>query len=292
MSRAASALALAVAIVWLAAAPVMAAPPAVEVWAQANVTPILVPGSSRSLAVPLAPQFEVLPGGRVVGLSAAGGLFDLTRREALPAKHPLRLNAFTADGGLLIGVRDRRLGWYEAGEFAERIELPEAGLAVAAGPRNRLYLHGPRGAGSVVYLMEQGKAGMLLDVPEGRISALTVIGERLFFAVGNTIYTVAEGQRPAVLFIAAGESGIRSLAADPVSGLLFFSAGKGVYAMRAGVAVSVLRGMEGTLRCAGGELYVLDAGTRTLVRVQGLEWFGRGEAAPAASEAPAGQFKD
>ncbi len=265
----------------------------VEVWTQARVTRLLSPERDRAPRVALRRQFEVLPGKQIIGLTAAGDLYDLRARRPLPAKEPARLSTFTADRGLLITIRDRRLGWYEDGEVVDRIELPQAGLQVVAGSRKRLFLYGQRGDGSVVYLLQEGRAGPLLDVPEGRISSLTMIGERLFFAVGNTIYTVASRQPPSVLFIAAGQPEVRSLAADPASGFLFLSCGQTVYALRAGVAVSILRGLEGTLRYAGNALFVLDAEQGSLLGLQGLERLAASGGVPTGAEASAaGDFKE
>ena len=267
--------------------------PEVEVWAQARVTRILSPEMDRTPRVALQPQFEVLPGNRIVGLSAAGDLYDLRARKPLPAKAPARLSAFTADRGLLITIRDRQLGWYEDGEVVDRVELPQAGLQIVAGAKRRLFLYGQRGAGSVIYLLHEGRAGLMVEVPEGRISSLAAIGERLFFAVGNTIYTVASRQPPSVLFIAAGQPQVRSLAADPVSGFLYLSCGRAVYALRAGVAVSILRGLEGILRYSGNALFVLDAERASLIGLQGLEKLATAGGAQAAADAPAaGEFKE
>lgn len=263
-------------------------------WKGAILTPLLARADLASLDARLADQFEVLDNGRIVALTSAGELMDLTSRRALPGKTPLALTSFTADKALLIAVRGRRLGWYDGAAIVEKIQLPQDGLTVVAGPKKRLYLYGSQGAGSAVYLLEQGRAGKLFEVPDGRISTLTVIGERLFFAVGNTIYTAAEGQRPAVVFIAAAQSEIRSIAADPRTGLLYFSAGSTVYAMRAGMAISILRGLEGTLRYAGDALYVLDPPQGSLVKLQGLDRLlelgaGTGQSAPDATPA---QFKE
>jgi hypothetical protein len=238
-------------------------------------------------------QFAVLGDGRVIVLTRGGDFFDLDAGEPLPAQAPLRVDAFTADGPLLITVREDRLGWYEQGVIQESLRLPQAGLGIVAGPRQRLYLFGPRGQGSAIHLLEDGQAALLVDLPQGAISALTVFGERLIFAVGGEIYTVAKGERPALLFLAAGQPRILSLAADPWSGMLYFATADAVYAMRAGVAVSILKGLGGVLRHAGGALYVLDQKRKTLVKLQGLEKLVglTGKTASGGGPAPS-QFKE
>lgn len=84
---------------------------------------------------------------------------------------------------------------------------------------------------------------LCIDIPKGHISAFTSIGERIFFTIDNMIYTMAKGEKAGLLFIASAEKQIRSLAPDPISGVLCFSAGKTVYAVRAGVAISILKGL-------------------------------------------------
>lgn len=266
-------LVVAFALLLAATRPLAAGTPAPELWLWkgASLAPLVTPAALSALHIRLAEQFEVLDKGRIIALTSSGGLMDMTARRALPATAPLGITSFTADRHLLIVVRGRRLGFYDAGAIVEKIQLPQDGLTVVAGAKQRLYLHGPQGTGSIVYLLEQGRAGKLFEVPDGRISTLTVIGERLFFAVGNTIYTAAEGQRPAIVFVAAVPSEIRSIAPDPRTGLLYFSAGDTVYAMRAGMAISILRGLEGTLRYADEVLYVLDPWQGSLVKLQGLE---------------------
>ena len=270
-----------------------ATPPSeIQLWQGARLTPVLTPAALASLPVRLTLQFEVIKGGQVIALTADGALVDLTARRMLPAKAPLGITSLTADGGLPIAVRGRRLGWYDGGTVPEKIQLPQDGLMVAAGPKQRLYLYGPQGAGSVIYLLEQGRVAKLLELSDGRISTLAVIGERLFFAAGNTIYAAAEGQRPAIVFVASGHPEIRSIAADPLAGLVYFAAGDAVYAMRAGMAVSVLRGLEGSLRYAGDALYVLDPWRGWLVALRGLERLLEAGADPAGAEVPSGQFKE
>jgi len=242
-----------------------------SLWQGAEVRHLLTPALAGTLHLTPTDQFAILGDAQAILLTGAGDLFDLANRQAVPTEEPLKLDAFADSAGLLVTIRGDRLGWLADGRVRERIRLPAAGLRLAAGARQRLYLYGRQGEGSVVYLLDENRVLLLLQIPHGQISALTAIGERLFFAVGNVIYTVATGERPALTFVAHGEDRIRSLVPDPATGLLYFSAGKAVYAMRAGVAIAVLRGLAGYLRYSQGALYVLDPVERRLVRLSGLE---------------------
>lgn len=267
-----------------------AEPPVASVWEPATLVHLLTPALADSLRVELTPHFDVLDGGEVILLAQSGNLFNLSRRQYM-AKAPLGVTTFALSAGVLVTIRDRQLGWYQDGAIQDRIELPLAGLQVVAGPRARLYFYGSHGDGSVVYLLEDGKVLPLLEVEKGVISALAAIGERVFFALDNAIYTVAKGERAGLVFVAAGEKTIRSLAADPNAGVLYFSAGETVFSMRAGVAVSILRGLAGFLRHSKEALYVLDPERRRLVRVLGLEKL-TAEAATTRPPAAPGAFKE
>lgn len=265
---------------------------AVAVWDQATLVDLLAPPLAQHLGLEPSREFGVVDGQEVILLTRDGSLFDLSQQHALPATAPLRIDSFTVSAGLLVTIRGDRVGWYEDGEVKERIRLPSSDMRIVAGPHERLYVYGPRGDGSIIYLLQAGGVTPLLEIPRGRLSALTVIGERVLFAIENVIYTAARGERVGLLFVATGGLPIRSLAADPVAGLLYFSAGETVYAMRAGTAISILRGLAGYLRYSRDALYVLDPDRRRLVKILGLEKLtidtGRAPTVPS----PPGAFKD
>lgn len=257
----------------------------------AALTHLLIPKSTKALGISLSSQFDVPEEGLPVLLTREGNLYDLQKRSYLPHKKTLGITSFTISSSLFVVIRKDMLGWYEDGAIRERVRLPQAGLRLAAGPGQRLYVYGDRGTGGIIYLLEDGKEIPLVEVSRGDISALTAIRQRIFYAVGNAIYTVAKGEKPGLLFVAEGEKQVRSLAIDPKVGVLYFSAGNTVYAMRAGVALSVLKGMECYLKYSGAALYALDPKAGRLVKITGLErliFDEKGESSPA----PAGGFKE
>ena len=256
-------------------------------WQGASMIHLLTPSLADSNHLEkLAPKLEVVDGQHVLLLTLDGNLFDLEQREYLPAKKPLHVTSFAYSNGLLVVIRDDRLGWYSDGEIKERFVLPLKGMKVVAGKGQRLYLYGPRGKGSVIYLLENNKVFPLTDIPEGKISAFTVIGERIFFAIDNTIYTVAKGEHAGLVFIVAGEKRVHSLAVDTIAGMLYFSTGEAVYIMRAGVALTILKGLKGILRYSRNALFVLDPGRRRLVKINGLERLIMGEGRSTKSITP------
>jgi len=250
----------------------LAEPPVVaSLWEEATLVHLLTPALADSLHINLTSQYDVRGSQQVFLLTSNGNLFDLSRRRLMLTEVAPDMTSFTISERLLVTVSGGLLGWYEDGKIRQRIRLPMARMQVVAGSGQRLYLYGHQKDRSRVFLLEDDKVLPLIETSRGTISALTVIGERVFFAINNEIYTVSRGERPGLVFLATGETAIRSLAADPRAGLLYFSAGETIYAMRAGVAVSVMKGLKGYLRYSKDGLFVLDPARKRLVKVVGLE---------------------
>ncbi|HZL97401.1 MAG TPA: FecR family protein [Terriglobales bacterium] len=123
---------------------------------------------------------------------------------------------------------------------------------------------------AVLFLYKEGmghKALLELDAP---IDAMALARGKLFFTVGPRIYVLGEGG-PAKLFAhLPGFPRIPSIAVDDKNGLLYFSDGENLYAVRGGGFVVVRRGVGGMLRCREGDLYVLSWRDHALFRMSGL----------------------
>lgn len=135
----------------------------------------------------------------------------------------------------------------------------------------RTYISGITPAGKpVLFLYKAGaghKALLELDAP---IDAMALARGKLFFTVGPRIYVLGEGG-PAKLFAhLPGFSHIPSIAVDDKNGLLYFSDGDNLYAVRGSDFVVVRRGVGGMLRCREGDLYVLSWRDHALFRISGL----------------------
>lgn len=246
------------------------------------------------LGAPL--EFEMLDGRQALLLNRDGALFDLGGRSPTKLADGVRVDSMAVLGGALVAVCGDRLGYFEEGRFVERLALPSAGMRVAAGASHEIYLYGSHDGGSVIYLLKDWRIWPILRMPGRRIDSLAAVAERIFFSVEGSIYTFARGERAGLLFVATGESSIDSLAADPAAGLLYFSAGDKVFALRAGVAFAVLAGVRGILRHSGKALYVLDRDRLQLIKVSGLEAITRGDAAaramPTMRRSGAADFKE
>jgi hypothetical protein len=253
---------------------------------------LLTPALAAQLHLDPGPQFDIAEGDRIVILTRDGNLFDLGGMKALPHPAPLNLRAIAVSGGVIIGIRADRLGYYADGALRERLTLPAREMSLAAGSGGRLYLYGQRGADGIIYLLDDGKVAEIAQITKGRVAAVAAIGDRIFFAVDNAIYTVEKGQRAALLFLAPAKGAIRSLAVDTKSGVLYFSSARSVYAMRAGMAVAILRGLEGYLRYSRDALFVLDPAQKRLVKMTGLEKLAIGQSPAAKPSGTGGGFKE
>jgi hypothetical protein len=243
----------------------------VFVWKEAALTHLLTPDRTKVLRIKLAPHFEIIDGTSPVLLTGEGNLYDLQKNTYYPHTKPLSITSFTMNSGLCVVIRKDMLGWYEDSEIKERIRLPQAGMKIVSGQKQRIYVYGDKGTGSIIYLLEAGKEIPIIEIPKGSIAAIAAIGERIFYAVDNSIYTVARNEKPGLFFVASGEKQVRSLAVDTQTGLVYFSSGTAVYAARAGSAISIVKGIEGYLRYSGKALYILDPKAGRLVKITGLE---------------------
>ncbi len=260
------------------------------VWEGAEVQSALTPRLAEQLNVTPTDQFDVVDDSAVL-LTTDGNLLDTSRRKLVGVEAKCTPHSMAFSAGVAVLVCGDKLGWYQDGKLRIATPLPTREMRVVAGSKQRLLLYGGKGEGSIVYLLDDGRVLPLLDVRHGTISALASVGTRVFFAVGNKLYVAAKGERPALLFVVHGEAEIRSIAVDPYAGLVYISAGDSVYAMRAGYAVAILRGMEGYVRWSRTGLFVLDSGRKRLIKLTGLQGLTAPAMVAASGQKPAG-FKE
>lgn len=213
--------------------------------------------------------YDVDPSGAVLVLTG-DNIYDAGSGEFLfgePLKNPAWISLaggklrFLADGALFVvkGRTPRKL-----------LEVPlKSPVAVSDGERT--FISGITSAGrSVLFLFKEGvghKALLELDAP---IDAMAIRRGELLFTVGPRIYALKEGGKARLLAYLPGFSFIPSIAVDERDGVLYFSDGESIYAMRGGDFIVVRRGLGGMLRFREGSLYVLSRRARALFRVSGL----------------------
>ena len=168
---------------------------------------------------------------------------------------------FLANGGLFV---------VDGGRPEKLLDVPLKSR-VFVSDREQFYISGITETGRpVLFLYKEGmgyKALLELDAP---IDAMALARGKLFFSVGSRIYVLGEGGPATPFAYLPGISHITSIALDDKRGLLYFSDGDNLYAVRGGDFVVVRRGLGGMLRCREGNLYVLSWRDHALFRMSGL----------------------
>lgn len=174
--------------------------------------------------------------------------------------------AYTHDG-LLLAVRGTQLVAFGQNAFAPVYDLPNAGMSIAPGAGDAMYLYdrsAPDGHYGLYRLTPGRRAAKLLDSP-APIDAVADAGDRLFVAIGGVVFVARPGKPMTVAARLGGGAKIVSIAADGAR--LYLSDGSSVYALvgRHVERVGAIPG--GLLRVHDHALFVLDPATRLLVRV-------------------------
>ncbi len=213
--------------------------------------------------------YDVDPSGAVLVLTG-DNILDAGSGEPLfgePLKGPAWLSL---GGGKLSLLADGVLFAVEGRTPRKLLEVPLRS-PIFASDGERTFIGGVTASGrSILYLYKEGaghKAILELDAP---IDAMALARETLFFSAGRKIYALKEGGPARIFATLPGFSYIPSIAVDDRRGILYFSDGDDIYAVRGGDFVLARRGLGGMLRCRNGELYVLSPRARALFRVSGL----------------------
>lgn len=213
--------------------------------------------------------YDVDPAGAVLVLTR-DNIYDAGAGEFLfgePLRNPGWL-AFSGNGFQFL--TNGALFISDGGTPRKLLDVPLKSRILVS-DNERTFISGITPAGKpVLFLYKEGmghKALLELDSP---IDAMALARGVLFFSVGPRIYTLREGG-PAGLFAYLPDfPAISSLAVDERHGLLYFSEGENLYAVRGSDFVVVRRGLGGMLRCREGDLYLLSWRDHALFRLRGL----------------------
>jgi len=203
----------------------------------------------------------VLTGDNVHDAGAGANLF------ATPLERPAWLDL---DGGVLRFIADDGLFAVHGGAPRMLLDLPLTSR-VFASDGARTFLSGVTADGrAILFLHEEGKghkAVLELDEP---IDAMATARGALFFTAGHGIFALHPGGPARLVARLPAFSRIPSLAVDAQRGVLYFSDGEAIYALRGDDFVVVRRGLGGMLRWRGDALYVLSWKEHALFRLSGL----------------------
>ncbi|MBI4230968.1 MAG: hypothetical protein HY608_09060 [Planctomycetes bacterium] len=221
------------------------------------------------------------PCARVLACGIEGDLFfpaggNIVRYEPGDNRHErivrdgcqgVRDLAVTEDGALVV-LADRTVSAYIGGYLLEVLTLPCGGRRMSVGD-GCLYVACDTlgGGGGALYRYDTGGGGLLLRCEfEGGITAIAGVRGGCLVASGGCVYKVFDSPDKVVSLFVFGLYGrvIGSLAPDPLSRIVYFTADDATYAYLEGQVVQVLP-MGGVARFRRGELVVLDHAIPQLV---------------------------
>lgn len=212
-----------------------------------------------------SPDFEIA--GRVAWLlSGDNSIVDLgSGKRVLPKG--VTVHAFTRTaGGTVAVITENVLGIITGGIFLPTTHLPFGNMRVAAGPRETLLLFG--GPDNDQYLLSyDGERHTTLLRTDEPIGVVTYAGDRLFFSLGNKLFTVRQGEAPSLLFLFPRGDTITGIAPNSRSGEIFVSITSAIFMLSQGIAEKKVEGIGGRLQWRDGRLYVLDPSQGVFARI-------------------------
>lgn len=228
---------------------------------------LLSPEIVKTHQLSLSGCFDLSPEGAIL-LQSRDNIFDLAGKNTLLKQENSGLEYFSfSKQGALLTISHQMLGYYKDGELLERVKLPTAGMRLAPAGEDLLYLYGGDiSPNTNIYIY--GKGGghkKFLQAPE-KVLSLTTAGDKIFFSIRNAIYTAKLGEKLSLICLMPGP-GIQSLAYDPASQVLYFSAGEAVYRLKQGEVYLLCEHLGQELRFSQGSLYVLSPKYGTLFRL-------------------------
>lgn len=229
---------------------------------------LLTPARATEMKLPpLSPTFAVDARGAVV-LAAGGRLQSLGGKRVLATAPDAIADCCFAPDGALLAISGDMLGYAGGGRFAAGLRLPGRHMRLAAG-RDRLYVFGGDGeTGKSLYLVEPNRGHVRLCVMPAAIGAAAVRGDTLYFAAANDVYRLVPGGELNLLCRLPGPA-ITSLAVLDDDEFCFL-AGRSLYVFRRGQVLLLGEDMGDAVRARGRDLYLLDAGRRSLVKMSNL----------------------
>jgi hypothetical protein len=234
-----------------------------------TLTAIVSPTDARYRGWSLAQGFDVTAQG-IILVRDGGSIFNAVTGEVVLKEPNDDLVDFLAIGNGVVAICGRWLCSHNNGRLEPNVALPSDHMALAAtGNANSIYLYESAPNGSDLYLVNKGGGYVKLAHINDAIFSAVGIRDRVFAASGSKVITFRLGSDPATIVDFGHTAPVVSLAADAEKGIVYLSAGEGVFAIAESNIFPVLVGMTGDLRFSGGVLFVADRTQKTLVAVSG-----------------------
>ena len=251
-----------------------------------TLSPVVSPRQVASLGWELSGKFDVTGAG-VLLLQSKGSIYNVLSEQTLLTRSDGDLRDFASVGDGIVAISGSWLCSFDDGRLTREVQLPAVEMSLASsGEPDSFYVYG---AGDVYQFSSGGSYRKLIHTDKP-ILALTGHGKRIYFSIWDKIVTWKPGEeQPSVILDTKLGVPITSLALDPETGVLYFSAGEGVLALAEDEVVMVLAGMTGDLLFEGRLLFVKDQSQRSIVAVSGAseavkrEW---SEMHPGTESAP------
>lgn len=213
--------------------------------------------------------YDVDPAGAVLVLTR-DNIYDAGGREYLFGEALKKPGWLTFAGGRLLFMANGGLFAVDGKTPSKLLDIPLSSRMMAA-DGERAFIAGVTSDGKpLLFLFKEGlghKPLLKLDAP---IDAMTLARGTLFFSAGKRIYTLKEDGQATLFAHLPGIPAITSVAVDETQGVLYFSDGDNLYAVRGNDFVLVRQGLGGMLRWKGGDLYLLSWREHALFRLRGL----------------------
>jgi hypothetical protein len=213
--------------------------------------------------------YDVSPDGAVLVLTG-DNLFDAGSGKNLFGE-PLKDPAWFAFAGRNLRILVGGVLYAVDGGVPRRLLDVPMKSCVFVSDGERTFLAGVLPDGRpALFLHREGEGHKALLSPDAPIDAMALSQDTLYFSSGSRIFALKEGGPPRLVAHLPRFTHIPSVAADMGSGLLYFSDGDDLYALRGGDILLVREGLGGMLRVRGGDLYVLSWRGNALFRLSGI----------------------
>ncbi|MBN1789115.1 MAG: hypothetical protein JW830_01375 [Bacteroidales bacterium] len=188
------------------------------------------------------------------------------------AKPVIGAFAFTPDSILMV-IRNNELCYMDStGNLSFVYKLPGAGMGISAG-RYVMYLYERNSAkkkNALYALARGGKYTKVLEVPRPITSVEEYNGDILFSTENAVLRYNPATKSLKALATLPDKSAVESIALDPTTGRVYFSAGNLTGAILDNSPMVITDKLGGTLRYANG-LIVFNPKSRLMIRLTGLE---------------------
>jgi len=219
---------------------------------------------TRPIAWPARTELIVAPG--QVWLLALDNIWRLGATHGFFGA-PVAVESFArSDAGTLAAIVGGKIGLVSRGMFLPALPTPEAGMRLAGGPRDTLYLYGSQAPARI--LAFDGERVAVLATVAAAVTALTHLGDTVIFASAEGVFSLRPGQPPGLLFPLVGHAPVISLTVNVDTAELFAATEDAIYQIDEGRMTQIAQGLGGALALIDKDILVADLRRQAVFRVR------------------------